>query len=732
MPFEPILGLRGRAMRRVAFLSIVAVLAIIGVAAAIRDAGAVESSPRMRIVVGSELNYPPYAMVTKDGRADGFSVDLMKAVCRVMAIDVTFRVGPWSEIRRDLERGEIDALPLVSYSKERDKAFDFTLPHTVAYGVVFKRKDSPEIKTVGDLRDKDIIVMRSDAGHDWLLRNDISSRLTLTLTVAESLRLLASGKHDYAVAPRLVGLLTAKELRLSNIEITGPLLDAYGRGYGFAVRNGNSGLLALLNEGLSIIKANGQYDEIYAKWFGSVDPRGVPASVILHYALAVLGGLAVVGGLIAAWIIMLRRTVRRQTHALKRARDGLELRVEERTQELLQQISQREQVERQLAESQKLEAIGQLSSGLAHDLNNVLAIVSINAGILKKMVADLPRAPKHVETLESSVARGAGLIRKLLDFSRTEPRNVTRVRMNDVIRDVEGLIAKSLTPAIDLELVLSEDLWSVDIDAGDFEASLFNLVNNARDGMNGNGTLRIETANVVIDSAYAARNPEVSVGDFVSVVVSDSGIGMPPEVVEKAFEPFFTTKEVGMGTGLGLSMVYGFVQRSGGHVKIRSEPGHGTAVHLLLPRSAAVECRRPVVEQLGQGDLPRGEETILVVDDEREILGSASAFLHSRGYRTFEAADGEEALEFLRREPSIDLLFSDVVMPKGIDGFRLAEEGLRLRPGLRVLLTSGFAKARDAGIGADSPVVAGLAARMLPKPYSVADLALAVRRALDG
>jgi PAS domain S-box-containing protein len=328
----------------------VGVLVLVFSAAVLSTFGASADDPSQhtRMIVGSELDYPPYALVTEDGQADGFSVDLMKAVCKVMGLKPAFRVGPWSEVRAALERGEIDALPLVSYSKEREKVFDFTIPHTVAHGVIFKREGSPSINLASDLRGKTIIVMRLDAGHDWLLRNDISENLVLTKTVAESLQLLADGKHDYAIAPRLVGLLTANELGLSNIEVTGPLLDAYGRGYGFAVKEGNLALLAQLNEGLNIIRTTGRYDEIYEKWFGAVDPKGIPTAVVVRYAAWGVGGIVILGSLVFLWIVTLRRTARRQTADLRIAQDDLELRVEERTQELLSEIAERERTEEAL------------------------------------------------------------------------------------------------------------------------------------------------------------------------------------------------------------------------------------------------------------------------------------------------------------------------------------------------------------------------------------------------
>ncbi|MFC1672818.1 transporter substrate-binding domain-containing protein [Pseudomonadota bacterium] len=288
---------------------------------------------RTEIIVGSELDYPPYALVT-DGQADGYSVDLMKAVCEVMDIKVTFRIAPWNEVLLALENGEIDALPLVAYSEERDKHLDFSVAHTVGNGIFFKRQDSPDVVAVDRLNGKSIAVMKSDASHEWLLRNGISENLALTKTIPEALRQLASGEHDYAFAPRLVGLLIAQDLKLNNIEVTGPSFNIHDRGYGFAVKSGDDALLAQLNEGLRIIKATGRYDEIYDRWFAVIDPRGVPTAVIVQYAVWVGVAMAVLSLLAMVWIATLRRIVAKQTAELRHAHDNLEVQVEERTREL--------------------------------------------------------------------------------------------------------------------------------------------------------------------------------------------------------------------------------------------------------------------------------------------------------------------------------------------------------------------------------------------------------------
>ncbi|MBF0588116.1 MAG: transporter substrate-binding domain-containing protein [Magnetococcales bacterium] len=275
------------------------------------------------LLVGSEVGYPPFAIVNSNGEADGFSVDLFKAVAEVMGLPVIFRVGPWDEVRHALEKGEIDALPLVSYSTERDKLFDYTTPHTVSYAVAFVRKGGAPIRRKVDLRGRTILVMQSDATHDYLKKNQVTSKILATKTVADSLRRLASGEGDLALVPRLVALLTVHELGLTNLESSGPKIDVYGHGYRFAVREGNSHLRDQLNQGLSIIKATGRYDEIYDKWFGIVDPRGVPLQKIRRYGLMAGVGLFFLMLMGVLWTWALRRQVKLRTQELTRANQAL-------------------------------------------------------------------------------------------------------------------------------------------------------------------------------------------------------------------------------------------------------------------------------------------------------------------------------------------------------------------------------------------------------------------------
>ncbi|MBF0621674.1 MAG: transporter substrate-binding domain-containing protein [Magnetococcales bacterium] len=276
------------------------------------------------IEVGSELDYPPFAVVDGQGEADGFTVDLFKAVAKVMGLKVHFRVGPWDEVRTALERGELDALPLVSYSQERDKLFDFTTPHTVSYATAFVRDGDDLIQTEDQMHGLKIIAMRADATHDYLVKHKITDHLILAKTVADVLRLLASGKGDMALAPRLVGLLTIQEFGLKNLISSNLRLNVYGRGYGFAVKEGDSQLLDHLNQGLSIVKASGVYDQLYDKWFGVVDPKGLDHAVVKRYAIIV--SVIVVGFflLVIFWFRILKRQVKLRTKELFEANKALQ------------------------------------------------------------------------------------------------------------------------------------------------------------------------------------------------------------------------------------------------------------------------------------------------------------------------------------------------------------------------------------------------------------------------
>jgi PAS domain S-box-containing protein len=378
--------------------------------------------------------------------------------------------------------------------------------------------------------------------------------------------------------------------------------------------------------------------------------------------------------------------------------------------------------QQQLQQAQKMEAIGNLTGGMAHDFNNLLGIIIGNLDMLRDSA---PLSSDDGELLGDALdaaTRGADLIRRLLAFSRRQPLQPRPIAVNEMVSGIVGLLGRTLGEDIPISLDLAADIWPVRADPAQIEASLVNLATNARDAMPDGGRLMIATANRHLDADYAAGHDELTPGDYAMIEVSDTGAGIPPDVMARIFEPFFTTKEVGKGTGLGLSMVFGFAKQSGGHINVYSEPGAGTTFRLYLPRDGqdampAEEAAAVEPEGAGEG------ETVLIVEDNPGMRRIVRRQLVELGYRVLEADGAAAALDILARE-NVALLFSDIVMPGGMNGIALAEKAISDRPQIKIILTSGFP---DAHLGDQ---VANI--RLLSKPYRRADLAQAVREALEG
>ncbi|MGE0719138.1 MAG: PAS domain S-box protein, partial [Alphaproteobacteria bacterium] len=383
--------------------------------------------------------------------------------------------------------------------------------------------------------------------------------------------------------------------------------------------------------------------------------------------------------------------------------------------------------EEQLRQAQKMETVGQLTGGVAHDFNNLLQVVTGNLEILQRNMPDgSPRLARAAENAMAGARRAATLTHRLLAFARRQPLDPRPIDPNRLVTGMSELLHRTLGETISVETVLSPGLWRVEADPNQLESSILNLAVNARDAMADGGKLTIETSNSYLDRAYVAQNTEVAPGQYVLLTVTDTGIGMDGATVARAFEPFFTTKEVGRGTGLGLSMVYGFVKQSGGHVKIYSEPGDGTTVRIYLPRLIGdVEEEGAVPAPL----VPEGtrDETVLVCEDDDEVRAFSVEVLRDLGYRVLEAADGPAALRLIQRSGErIDLLFTDVVLPGGMTGAVLARRALELRPSIRVLFTTGYARNAIVHQGRLDPGV-----ELITKPFSYSDLAARVRDLLD-
>ncbi|OUR80784.1 hypothetical protein A9Q83_00085 [Alphaproteobacteria bacterium 46_93_T64] len=386
--------------------------------------------------------------------------------------------------------------------------------------------------------------------------------------------------------------------------------------------------------------------------------------------------------------------------------------------------------EQALRRSQKMDAIGQLTGGVAHDFNNILGIIQGNLELLEEMLIGNEAALERIEKGLKGTARGAEITRKLLSFSRESVEEKRLTSVNGFISTMENLIVTSLTASIEVTTELSNDIWPVLIDTGDFEDAILNLSLNARDAMPDGGHLIIETENKVLDKDYLKHDPTGQIGEFVMISVSDTGCGMSKDVREKIFEPFFTTKPIERGTGLGLSMVYGFVKRSGGHMRVYSEPDAGTTFRIYLPRA---NRKMEIVPRanINQRDLVAGTEKVLVVDDEESLLELTTMALTQLGYDVIAANSGRNALEKLADNEDIDLLFSDVIMPGDLDGYQLAKLAHEASPNLKILLTSGFTKNHEKYVHGTDKFLSELATNLLSKPYSRVDLGKKLRNMLD-
>jgi PAS domain S-box-containing protein len=388
-------------------------------------------------------------------------------------------------------------------------------------------------------------------------------------------------------------------------------------------------------------------------------------------------------------------------------------------------VTEARQIERQLRQSQKLDAIGQLTGGVAHDFNNILTVITGTIDILSDGLTDRPPLSAIVKMIDEAATRGAELTQHLLAFARRQPLEPRPVDPNALVLEAARLLRPTLGEHIEIESMLEDKVWPAVADLSQLNTTLLNLAVNARDAMPNGGKLTFETANVVLDEGYTQAYPDVKPGSYVMIAVSDSGHGIPPALIDKVFEPFFTTKEVGKGTGLGLSMVYGFVKQSGGHIKVYSEVDHGTAIKIYLPRASG-SADAPVLVATHAGDLPGGSETVLVVEDDVLVRDYVVAQLNSLGYATLSAANAAAALEQIEAGARFDLLFTDVIMPGGMNGRELAEQVLRRRPGMRVLYTSGYTENAIVHHGRLDPGVA-----LLNKPYRKKDLAEKLRSVLD-
>ena len=777
------------------------------------------------LVVGSEEDYPPFAIGKTDETASGFTVDLWKVVAAGSGLNYAIRVRPFRQILEEFKAGKIDVMINLAQSEERRAFADFSIPHVIVNGAVFVRKGESRIRSEADLAGKSIIVVHSDLVHDYAVSKGWTQQLVLVNTAADGLKLLASGQHDAMLVSKLAGMQTLLGLKIRSIKA----LDAkvgFSQKFCFAVQEGNSELLAKINDALASAKSSGTYDLLYEKWFGVFEPPEVTFRQLFKYIGPILIAFLIFAGFLltrqherkkvedrlrdneerlrlamaaasqglydlnvqtgecivspeyalmlgydpadfretnAAWRERLHPDDREAVYTaysdyVEGRRDQYRIEFRQRTKDgewkwilslgsLVARLADgrplrmlgthtditerklaetdRRKVEAQLQHTQKLESLGVLAGGIAHDFSNLLTgILGYSDLALLELPAGSPARPLISEAVNGA-RRAAELSKQMLAYSGKGRFVVEPLNLSTLVEDITRLLQISISKKCVMEYDLMKDLPAVEADAAQVQQIIMNLLINASEAIGDrSGVIALGTGVMHCDRAFLAEtclDENLTEGLYVYLEVADSGIGMSKETQSKIFDPFFTTKFT--GRGLGLSAVLGIVRGHRGAIHCCSELGKGTTFKVLFPPTALTAKSLPCREA-GRTEW-HGRGTVLVVDDEESVRGLARQMLEKMGFAIQTAANGREAVEVFRSEgETIRLVLLDMTMPY-LDGEQTFREMRRLRRGVRAILSSGYdeqtATCRFAGEG-----LAGF----IQKPYHFEELKAVVRKAL--
>jgi len=777
------------------------------------------------LVIGGGWNLPPYEFLDDSGRPTGFDIDLVQAAARAVGMEIEIRLGPWSEIRAGLARGEIDAVAGMAYALEREPAFEFTPPHSVIHYVAVTRRG--EAEPPGDpaaLAGRRIVVQEGDIAQEFAVASGLGNRLTVVPSQETALRELAQGRHDCALVARLSALHWIEEHGWRDVLVAGrkPLLSP---GYGFAALPAQKALLAQLADGLHLIEESGEYREIRDRWMGVYEAADPGLATVLRNLAWIALPLLVIVVAALLWSWSLRKQVAARTEQLRRSEEWVQAMIAcspvalfgvdleggviawnasaerifgwtadevmgrplpivppERQAEFatlrrrileqggfngeevvrmrkggahfhgslsgaplrdadgtiigvlgsMEDITERKEAERawqklqtQLVQAQKMESVGRLAGGVAHDFNNMLNVITGYSEMALARVDEGEDLHLFLTEILGAAERSAAITRQLLAFARQQTVAPRLIDLDATVERTLQMLRRLIGEDVELVWRPGARTWPVRIDPAQIDQILANLCVNARDAIQGVGHVAIETRNVEIGTEFCDDHPGAVPGEYVLLSVSDSGCGIAPENLGSIFEPFFTTKALGRGTGLGLAMVYGVVKQNDGFIDVESAPGAGTTVRIHLPRHVGDAVAVPDVA--GPGVLPGRGETILMVEDDPAILRMGTRMLAGLGYRVLVAASPREAIRLVAESgDGIALLITDVIMP-GMNGRDLADRLASRQPGLKIIYMSGY----TADVIAHRGVLdAGVA--FIQKPFSRSEIATKVRSVLDG
>jgi len=681
---------------------------LLGAALTLAIAVLASASARAESTVRVAIHDTPFSTIDETGQPEGFYVDIIEHIAAAEGWEITYAIGTWTEIVEKFERGQVDLLFPIVPSEQNALRYDLTdEPLLSTWGEVFA-KPAAGIESLLDLAGRRVAVVEGDLfGRELvtlLAEFELSAEIERVASTDAVFKAIAAGRVEAGAVERMDGYLHTRETAIEQTPIVFTPVSAH-----IATAKGRRpDVLAAIDRHLTELKGDPEslYHRSYASWFERGGDPGFPTWA--KWTLAIGGGLLVI---LFAFAVALRVQVARRTRELseQNAKLAEEIAHRERTEQ------EKAKLEAQLLQSQKLEAIGQLAGGVAHDFNNMLgAIVGCGELALHKLPRHEP-SRKEVRQVVYVAEKAASLTQQLLAFSRKQNLRPQVIGLNELVDDTRKMLGRLLGEQVRLETELAADLWLVEVDPAQLQQVIINLAVNARDAMPEGGRLLIESRNLVVEPGAGEGGAGLEPGEYVTLRVSDTGSGMEPELIEQIFEPFFTTKKPGRGTGLGLSTSYGIVKQSGGEIDVTSIPGQGTSFTIHLPR--ATDDAEPVSAVGSMVEGARRDEAILLVEDEEMLREATERILAMAGFVVHAAASGHEALEIADGgDVAIDLVVTDVVMPQ-MRGPELVQRLRERRPELRVLYITGYADEEALGGDALGPGV-----RLLRKPFRAQEI----------
>jgi len=626
------------------------------------------------ILFMGDNNYPPLEYI-QDGKPTGFVIDLLNEIAKTMNLNIRIDLAPWHLVRSNLEQGKIDGITSMYYSKKRDKLIDFSDPHIfVTYSVIVRSES--KIRDFSDTPGKAVILHKSDSIHDMFKKSSHPGKIIATDKIIDALTKLSNGISDYAVLPRMQSIYLINKHSINNLKIVGKPI--YPQKNCFAVQEGNHALQTALNEGLRLLHASGKYDEIYDKWFavyGKPDYRKH-----LKYTLGVIGTIAVLFIITLAWTWSLRK------------------KVAQKTAELEKDQREKERIQNQLIQSQKMEMIGTLAGGLAHDFNNVLSGITGTTSLLNYMIEseslNTDQLKEYIELIDMSADRATQIVDRLLTISRKYEPSPGFADINTILKNTSDICRNTFDKSITFETAFYEEPAIAHIDSRQIEQILLNIMVNSSHAMTlmqpdenkRSGVLYLSVNKIhIIENTPSEDKPDIP-GYYWKISISDTGVGMAPEILDQIFNPFFTTKKKGSGTGLGLSMVHDIISKHNGYINVESTPGTGTIFKIFLP----IPHEIPEFSADKKSEIIRGTGSILIIDDEEDILTVTGGMLQICGYKCIKESSPVKGIDiYKKKQKNIKAVLLDIAMPKmsGDEVFSALKE---INPGVRVLITSGM------------------------------------------